>query len=199
MLITIIASLFGVLTLVGIGFWIWAYTHEGPTGLAAFWTIVAVGCLIVSVAYGVHARHNQPTEQTRITKSQKDLKSSSYFAETAKQKQAKELQQRREKAILKELRTTYKKNLGDVTFDASKKQYVIQVTKTGYHKALVIVRKHPKQNKKALRTIRKSFVDASKAVTKTAKKSGYSLLLRDGSRSILEVKDGRIVADRLVE
>lgn len=86
MIVTIIAIVFAILTLIGIGAWIWAGTHDGPTGLMAFWTIVAVGCLIVSVAYDVHAQNNKPVAQSKVTQTSGKLKGSTYFNARAKQK-----------------------------------------------------------------------------------------------------------------
>ncbi|MDM7515352.1 hypothetical protein QUF07_01330 [Lentilactobacillus sp. TOM.63] len=86
MIVTIIAIVFAILTLIGIGAWIWAGTHDGPTGLMAFWTIVAAGCLIVSVAYGVHAYNNRSIAQSKVTQTSGKLKGTTYFNARAKQK-----------------------------------------------------------------------------------------------------------------
>lgn len=199
MVIMIVIIIFAVLTLVGIGAWIWAATHEGPVGLMAFCTIVAAGCLVVGVTYDVHSAKNQPVQTSKVTKDAKTLKSNSYFNVQARQKAAKKKQTLREQAILKELRETYKDSVGTVTFNAAKMEYVVNVTQKGYRNALVMVGNHPKQNKKALKTIRKSFVEASKVVDKAAKKSGYLLTLKDHSKIVLQVKDGKIISDHLVK
>lgn len=199
MIVTIIAIVFAILTLIGIGAWIWAGTHDGPTGLMAFWTIVAAGCLIVSVAYGVHAYNNRSIAQSKVTQTSGKLKGTTYFNARAKQKSAQQKQALREKGILKELRNTYRDDIGTVTFDAANKTYVVQVKKHDYHQALKIVRKYPKQNKKALKTIRASFTDASKAIDKALKQKGYRLVLKDGNRVVLAVRDGVIVRDGLVK
>lgn len=200
MIIQVIIGLLAILTLIGIGAWIWAFRREGAVGLMTFWTIVAAGCLIVSVVYEVHAQNNRPqAAQSKVVKPASKLKGRTYFSERAKQQTAEQKQGLKEKWVLKQLRETYRDTVGPVSFAAAKKQYVVQAKKPAYQKALAIIGNHPKQNKKALRTIRQNMNAASKVVTKSLKQDDYTLILKSGSKTLLAAQDGRILTDRLVK
>jgi phosphotransferase system IIB component len=188
-----------IVTVIAIGAWIWAATHDGAVGLMAFWTVVTAGCLIVGVAYQVHANHHRQVAQSKVVKTPKKLKDSTYFNEQAKQTAAQKKQALQAKNLLKQLRSTYQATIGPVTFDAAKKRYVVHVKKAAYQQALKMIREHPKANQKARRTIRTSFSEATKVMDQALKQPGYQLVLMANEQVVLVAQDDRIVVDRLSE